>query len=162
MTQDPSTLQNLLTRVEAAGGTDPTIDYDLALFEGWTRHSDIDSPIYRSEINVWWAEPGSTSWSTVANPPKYTASIDAALALVEKLLPEFGTQVGHPIKSVRDYGWYASVFRERKPGETGWWPGHYSGNTDEEGHHIRYYPTAPLAILAALLKALIAQAGVGP
>ncbi len=99
-----------------------------------------------------WSQP-------YTNTPYYTSSVDAALSLVEQMLPEFGVQVGHPIKSMRDYGWYASVFRERKPGEVGWWPGYYSGGTDDEGHHLRYYPTGPLAILAALLKALIAKEG---
>lgn len=92
--------------------------------------------------------------------PRYTASLDAALALVERLLPGWGRQVGSPLSKPAGYGdavgFYASVFRERRPGEPGFWPGCYdqAGALADPPNVRPYAPTAPMAILRALLAAL--------
>jgi hypothetical protein len=68
--------------------------------------------------------------------PRYSGSIDAALALVERLLPDANT-----------YG------ISKTPKE---WEAFVSRNYVKEGHwlHEEQAPTGPLALLAALLSAL--------
>lgn len=113
-----SDLNELLERVKAATGPDRQLDY--ALFCHFAP---------RDVASAWHPHEGH----------QYTASIDAAVALCERLLP----------------GWKASH------GEFSW----SFGFQDERVWtcKLRYYrtkahaPTLPLAILAGLLQALISQ-----
>lgn len=112
-TPEPSTLQHLLTRVEAATGADRVLDADL----------------FRMETGRWRGAVG------YAETPFYTASTDAALALVERL---------HLAPHVLHHGrttWDVSLIVDDHA-ETEW-----------EGRSR----SLPLAILAALLRALVAQ-----
>jgi hypothetical protein len=75
-----SSLRELRERVEAASGGDRTIDGDIAEHlglppQGWKRSS---------RNTAWWNDVGGGPWQ----PPAYTSSIDAAVALVEKILPD--------------------------------------------------------------------------
>jgi hypothetical protein len=94
---------------------------------------EIDAAIYCALV---WIDP------PVRGVPSYTASIDAALALVERLLPGWAFNVcfrDDGDTTGDDGGWSVEF---RRPYE--WLP--FSTAT-----------TAPLAILKALVAALIAQ-----
>lgn len=79
-------LTALIERVENGSGPDREVDFDIARFEGWTQHSDESDPVYARRPGLWWAEPGE-DWSVCATPPYYTSSLDAAVSLVERVLP---------------------------------------------------------------------------
>lgn len=80
MSADRETLEALRERVRAATGPDRDIERDLAVALGLAvRRSGIAS--------VEWAMPNGLGSDTYSEPPAYTASIDAALALVERVLP---------------------------------------------------------------------------
>jgi hypothetical protein len=103
-----SDLEQLLERVRAANGADDCLDYAIYLQ-------------FRELIGL----------------QSYTSSIDAALALVERVLP----------------GWFGEDGRHT-------WGSHailYTGEGRGRARIECYAPTHPLAILAALLSALIAQ-----
>lgn len=116
-------LSELIARLEAARGPDRELDADLSEHFG----------------GVFYQHP---SWSvqTYVTAAPLTASIDAALALVERLLP----------------GWWRSVSESAG----GWW----AGLLNPEGGYVssdaaptaprRYFPNGALAILIALLCAL--------
>ena len=95
-------------------------------------------------------------WSSLILP--YTASLDATIALVEKMLPGWGYQHGKPLG---DRGHYASVFRERGDKEFGFLPGHfddYRGDLTEKDYQTRprssYRPNGAIALLIAMFKAI--------
>lgn len=128
MTATKDQLQALLERVENTEGHEPDIEDDIALtFETEAQYWDGDGELYvrRSPL---------IGWTPV---PAYTASIDAALALVERVLPgsEIKLHINNPERD-----WQAACIRtkslEMLCGECA---------------------TAPLSIIAALLKALILQ-----
>lgn len=132
-------LQGLLERVEGAGGPDRELDADLMIqFEapgsvkvkqktgGWT----TAHPKYaKGAMN--YMIVGKTKY-----PDQYTSSVDAALALVERVLPEW--QVYMEVLRPANGGCRASV----EPNLASGW---------------RRGATLPLAILSALLRALIAK-----
>lgn len=132
------TLQDLLTRVEAASGPDREIDVYIALWQGWTLHTDEADPVYRGVVSEWWKDPADKDWSTTSNPPDYTASIDAAVALVEKKLPGWIWWVSATPSASLD----VAEARAGMPYQR------------VESNNCA---TPPLALLAALLKALIAR-----
>jgi hypothetical protein len=110
MNLDKDGLASLLERLREAKGPDREIDRELQ------------------------GEPhGTTRWSFI---PEYTASIDASLALVERLLPGWKRSLFEK----RGGGWIARVSSPR-------WETFTSGEDDP-------LPTAPLALLAALLSAI--------
>lgn len=86
-------------------------------------------------------------WDMEGAVPRVTASIDSALALVERVLP----------------GWRRSVYER----STGGWEAvldrNFTGRIDKGPHEVicssqnPHLPTAPLAILHVLLTALIAK-----
>lgn len=120
-------------------------------------------------VGMLWPEPRPFSASIKqqrgGQPPvfPFTTSLDAVLALTEAVLPGWGHQVGRPLQQYGATGWYASVFRERKEGEVGFMPGHFS----HEGHCIkppdvawvgrRYEPSPARALLLATLHALASE-----
>lgn len=143
------TLPELLSRVEAATGPDREIDalicvalrdvpdarhYKLGARPNSSAHTDwrvdlvLDTGVVRSRT-----------------PAPYTASIDAALALMERALPGWGVEV---LTSGRE-GWGAAQvwYGERRFSE---------GNGEP-----CYARTATLAILAAILTAMEAPTSSG-
>jgi hypothetical protein len=131
-----SGLTELLARVEAAAG--PSVEID-GLFAKLNETMPQDAR-FQTE-NIWgqqgdqWLSGGYGDYHFYS-PEEVTASIDAALALVERMLP------------LRDLDYIRNSGRHRfslaLPG---------SGTFDVQATGA----TAPLAILAALLRALIAR-----
>lgn len=139
---DKTALQELLERVKAATGPD-----DDGSNPDWRmRRRDLDGALWALGFEVvrdshrqhpYWEPTPDVSWELV---PQVTASIDAALALVERCLPEANCK---GVEYEPAHGWSAYVSR----------------NNVSSGHWMKeaYAPTAPLAILAALLAAIVAQ-----
>lgn len=127
---DRAEVQTLLERVEKATGPDRDLDLDLAV-------ALVPDVVCLRHNRYTGDNETFTRW-------EYTASIDAALALVERVLPgfqEIRLQFSLPL------GIYctATIYKDtltKEAGET----------------FIAPNKSAPLAILAALLRALIAQA----
>lgn len=119
----PSDLQALLRRVEEASGPDRELDAELAFRfkSGFVRGRSDDA----------------------AYAPPYTASLDAALALTERVLP--GWTIAH-LSQQDDKSWFAEL-RE----------GYLTSYNRVAMSEARIRPpTSPLALLAATLRALIA------
>lgn len=144
-------LQSLLESVEAATGLDIWID--LEFLHLW--HPDHDAlkhwpegeyktDLRRGTPNHVFAAWKEVGFSTSAPFPAFTASIDAALALVERVLPGKHCRLG--IGYVGDYS-SADLGKEGRLSR--WSCDGFAERPDNE---------LPLAILAALLRALIAQA----
>lgn len=119
----------LLERIRAADGPDRELDEQLALAIGGWKQSE-DSHYTESPEGLDYYYP-SEHW------PHYTASIDAALALVTKLLPGRWWVLNSGLEA----GSATCLIDAGKPFET----------------HNDHGATPPLAILASLLTALIAQ-----
>lgn len=137
--RSPLDLASLLARVEAAKGPDREIAADLARL---LTTPPEDGCEFRSE-SAWpfvghWRNTATGVIAANVVADDYTASIDAALALVERVRPD----------------WRLQNLREtRIAGHE--WNAHLQCWRDG----VRCWGrTAPLAILAALLKALIASA----
>lgn len=112
MTSNEQSLEGLIERVTAAQGPDRELDRSIGRAFGVT---ETTFPQY---------EPGDVM-------PSYTASIDAALALVERYLPGWSWSIGHDANGEL----HATIWH---------------GVTE----HDEYGATPALAILAALLTAL--------
>lgn len=146
-------LATLLERVMTASGPDTELDAVIAEAFGYRRlneHVGADN-----KLVVRWHD------GTHKCRINFTASIDTALGLVEKVLPGWGVQVGHPLRRSAggigndDTGWYASVFRARANDEVlmgDGWLFSQSPQRDALKPGYRYLPNGALAILAALLK----------
>jgi hypothetical protein len=131
------------------GVTDMTKYADIIdrLEKATGRNRDIDVAIAAAAI-----PKSAGSWIDQDHPwcndhpedeeaPEFTASIDAAIALVERMLPEANC-----------YG----VEKEPKC-----WTGYVSRNCVSDGHWLKEAsaPTAPAALLIALFRALEAKEG---
>jgi hypothetical protein len=142
-------LKELLERVEKATGPDREIDVWLLALLG-----DKESPWGIGDIEYALTDPELT-----CDPPTYTVSLDACLALVERVLP------GHCIGLRHDAVW----------GGDHRWAGlpHWQAEVTDAGAADDYYPFEPhdhvdpneashctpaLALLAALLRAKIEAA----
>ena len=88
----------LLARVEAAAGPDRELDSSIALLCGWTHE------VNHAEDYECWRNPDGKACYL----PRYTASIDAALALVERVLPGWMWRVA--TCSVSDDAWVCPDF----------------------------------------------------
>lgn len=144
----------LLSKVQAATGQDRAIDKALALLAGWREIEFKATNINGStELATIWAHPDSAEddieymmrsarqeiavnlWGDYDERyPSYTASIDASLALVERLLP----------------GWVWVV--ESREDDVQFRGAIYAPELARSTE--AYAPTAPLAILQSLLLAL--------
>jgi hypothetical protein len=71
-------IANLISTLEGATAPCLELDADIAIVAGWTFEK------MKGDAKPYWRKPGETSWFTRAKdgPPRYTASIDAALTLV--------------------------------------------------------------------------------
>lgn len=134
---------DLLARVEGASGPDRELDVDLAVtLLDWCRHETKTYSGYQDDTGFTCDACGADSWGNCSASgqrlhdaaPKFTASIDAALALMECVLP--GAQ------------WSRS-----QHGAVRLWVGPHSEHFLGQG--FSNFPA--LAILAATLRALIAK-----
>lgn len=121
-------LQTLLERVEKATGPNRKIDALL-----WPLAPDFTRDVSLTGEEVAWREHAS---------PRYTASLDAALALVERVLPGWTWDIG-----AESYGASAE----------GAWARVYPRGFMSKGSGNRYAKTPTLALLAALLRALTVE-----
>lgn len=136
---DINKLRSLAHRLEKVTGPDREIDTDIAIMfkaipKGFLICNEGDAfqrYIAQHDIVEFWQAPA------------YTASIDAAVSLVERIAPEY-------CWTVDSNGGLCSakLFHDGDEGEDGWW---------DIGWHVGATPA--LAILRALVAALIAQAG---
>lgn len=128
-----SDLASLLRRVKAATGPDRELDWslhDVAFVEFFEQYG------YRRKGEFYvTASPAVPGGERISAPEYYTASIDAALALVDKMLPG---------RFALNLHWL--------PDSLGF---AYFGKRREYTHDEDWLPSLPLAILAALLTALI-------
>ena len=144
---DRTALESLLARVTACDGPDREVDGQIALAFGlpqaffaqfskdidgnpWRGFSNVDGPSCFGGTPKWGG--GGRGWVAEA----YTASIDAALALVGCVLPGWQWMLR---------GGWAKL----------WMPNGRPPGNDFDAHAA----TPALALCAALLKALVAQAG---
>lgn len=147
--RDVEKLRELLERVEKATGADRDIDFDLILtfdeesyaareiksFRRWTGEKQVREDGLHYWGISYWKENFSSSCPVI----KITASIDAAVALVEKVLP------GAEYEITNLYGVASATL-----------PLNASDYSYETGRNE--CGSMPLAILAALLRTLISQA----
>jgi hypothetical protein len=136
-------LTALRDRVAAATGPDRDIDGLIAGVFGFVPVACIDGPDPCGDPATWVGVGGK--WFA----PKFLTSIDAALELAEELLPGWETCNASQGRILGKSGtlWYWEL----------WSP----GNEADEGHSGIFgasAPTAPLAIILAVLEALIAEA----
>lgn len=137
-------LTTLLARIEAAEGPDRELDGDItvAMHGGeivWepARYTGEVVPIHK------YASADHVQGFAREHVPLLTASLDAALALVEAKIPDAGeiSITRHPRRG--HVKWEGEIEHHSKWTERGW-----TFTSDEAVN-------APLAILAALLRALI-------
>jgi hypothetical protein len=132
MTDSPN-LKGLIERCEQATGPDRELDWSLAHLVG---HPSFEG----ASVAMW--PPFRAGSVADKNVPRYTASIDAAVALMERLLPGLFCY---------EFGWQASALTEV--------------SHDAQLHFTNGEPpmietsmadahTLPLAIILATLKAL--------
>ena len=120
-----SELRALRERVEKAEGPDRELDADI---------------FFALNPEIQELRPHFSAGQVAAIVPELTASIDAAVALIERKLPGYGFEV---LASDRD-SYRAAV-----------WPWISSRGTRAQiGHQHSYAKTPALALIAALLSAL--------
>lgn len=128
-------LKALVERVEAATGPDRELDAQLWCLGEGVKFSHLSS---QSEAIIFF-RLGKNGTCREDGWPRYTASLDSSLALCERVLPGWKWSIQHNDAEVEDGPcFYARVGARRN----GAWPG----------------KTPALALLAAMLKALVAQA----
>lgn len=127
-TPDRSTLLDLIARLEAATG--PDRDTDLVIMQVLFPECAMYFPLCQGDEPVFWHGPFAKQ-----ECPKLTASIDAAVALIERVLP--GAEWSAARNSNGEYfGWIVS---DGMP-------------------HCDDHETPALVLCTALVKALIAVA----
>ncbi len=129
--QPRPSVSDVIARLEAATGADRELEKLIALACGWSA-PDIDGvcgPNYDKRDAYKWRTPTGEAFGWF--PPAYTASLDAALALVGEKLPEW---------------WPELILRQSDA----------SAKVCAEGNRAFYAkaPTPALAVLLALFRAL--------
>ena len=130
---------DLLERLEKATGPERTLDHAIARAFGW-----------QEQLGGWLA-PGSKDYE-FENVPLFTASLDASIALVERVLPGWAREVSYWPKhthKVSGHEWNQAQCSVTltECGPNGW----------HDSRHRRIVgeaPTESLALLTALLRAL--------
>lgn len=130
-------LSALLERVESASGPNLATEMSMAIVLG-TAPPDY---LFIEEAQSWQRYVPSRDDILIWTPPPYTASVDAALALVAEKLPGWSVSVDINRGNV---GNFARVYND--------------GLVDEPSYVAHRNQPAPLLILSALLRALMAQA----
>lgn len=138
-----SNLQALLERVEAASGPDRDLDWTMAQafdpdLAGRVLITYEGSKAACIANGLWPKRKGACWRDALFSVPRYTASLDAAVGLVEKMLPGWTWGINGPDPEL-DGECVGSLWKS-------------TANTiDGDGK------TPALALIAALLKALISQ-----
>lgn len=88
-TPSPEVLSEFIARLEKAEGPDRELDAELARFEGWTFEK------MKGDAHPYWRKPDTTAYYMRERngPPAYTVSLDASLALVERVMPGWSWSV---------------------------------------------------------------------
>ena len=148
-------LRDLLARVEAAEG--PNFELERALFETLA----IPTEWFGSRVTGFFRNRAAYGFNTedgfrhldCLKAPNYTASLDAALALVERCLPGWGAVIGYPARLGEHGGRpWADVWAARDDER---WP--WASKQLRPTPYFSNAATRPLALLAALLEAFIAS-----
>jgi hypothetical protein len=158
-----TTLSELRERVEKVSGPSRALDFEICLFTGIVKQVDTDTQRHYSRLicpvteqhrftedqnkHVWFlsqakaGNPPGSDWCREAWP--LTASVDAALSLVERKLPGWCVLLVHNSTKAAAM----ADIHQAPIGTPGRWLGHGKG------------ATLPLATLSALLKSLEAANG---
>lgn len=136
MTQPKQGLAGLLARVEKAEGSDRELDARFWCLGEGVKFSHLSS---QREAIIFF-RPGQNGSCREDGRTPYTTSLDAALALCERVLPGWLREVSEQ-SSLR---WMAEVME----------------GGDAEISAISAAKTPALALLAAMLRALIAQSSI--
>lgn len=127
------TLTELQARVAVAIGADSQLDHDIMNACGFACRQD-----FLNDCGNWfWFAPNGERFEHAGSTLRLTSSIDAALALTERLLP----------------GWTDSSDASAPWAGIDWW---LHGPNGEKFHGGSYH-SKPLAILSAILSALAAK-----
>jgi hypothetical protein len=134
----PAALAELLGRVEACTGPDRELDEQIAMcVAGFKPNITLGHELLGNLRQV------------PAYPPKYTASLDAALALCERVLLPALLDVEGTWEPRDKRAWPAWSVR--------WYPGGVDRDGKSWHAQVGSARTPALALLSAMLKALIAQ-----
>ncbi|GAA2867013.1 hypothetical protein GGQ99_001348 [Aminobacter niigataensis] len=118
---------DLIEKLEALAGPDGTVNVDIHRACGQTF------------VMEYWSESDTTPRENLSMVPRYTASLDAAVALVERVLPSWEWQVGDDAH----FGKYGAVYQSLSEGG--------AGLSEED---MVSAATPAIALLIATLKAL--------
>lgn len=143
---DLNALPALLARVEAATGGDREMDGDIAkTVLGWTCVK------MKGDAKPYWRSPEQQReyyLRSADGPPRYTSSLDATVALVKKLRPDWNVVSGHSwMLSSTHPPTFPNYICEMEPRPQG------------SFRIFAYGATEPLARLAALLRSMIEEEG---
>jgi hypothetical protein len=133
----PEVLADLLERVKAASGPLAMIDWDIEeAFGDW---ENLGGARKRHKVT------GEDRTGYIEPQGAYTASLDATLALVERVLP----------------GWSPAIRRDPRPAFERLWHAFVARNGSGREQHAGWGSTPALALLTAMLTAL-SQGATGP
>lgn len=148
MTKIPDTLAELERRVREATGGDRELDADLwwkfderasEVATGMPRPLDHSKPMPRAGVR--------------AMAPAYTTSLDAALALCERVLPGWAWSLSGPDPETDERLACAALAGAVRMVKLDW----DEAPVPDRDTHTAYAPTPALALLAAMLAALRGQ-----
>jgi hypothetical protein len=140
--RDESALADLLVRLEGLSGPDRAVDRQImSLFYRWEQRWTGGIDEFGDHYLDWvWVEPDTDQWRTTARDGfEFTASLDAAVELVDRVLPRWEGSLS--IAAGRDS-----------------WVRLWTDNGMTE--YASDAPTAPLALLRALVAAKMAEASI--
>jgi len=154
------TIEELIAALEKSVGPSRELDADITLsvipeFSGWIKHPNLknDSPSWmhgdlwpdHQQFHEWLMRKGA-ALSVQASP--FTSSIDAAVSLVERVLPDWR------IENLCE--WDAEILRDQGP----WMCDLVQRRLkffDRQSAKCSHAPTAALALLIATLRAKLSQ-----
>lgn len=148
-------LSELLSRVEGAEGADRDLDWTMAQafdqdLAGRVLITYEGSKAACIANGLWPKRKGACWRDALFSVPHYTASLDAAVGLVEKMLPEMNVSVTRHSDgrgACEMWVWVSNLFDDTR------------ALNEANGHESRHQnvgaATPALALIAALLKALI-------
>lgn len=145
---DLPTLTSLLERVEKATGPDRKLDGEIfAAFETYS-YGDV-IPAAGGMVVYAGPAPHAPGQGRFEVAPKYTSSLDAALALVNEMLPGWFWRAGHVPSThwVNGIAYHCWCHLSRT----------HADHCERDDEATGWAHTVPTAMLSALLRALIAK-----